>query len=133
MVVYYAFLRAKIARIPMKCKKLRHFLQIRVESYAKEALLKQDILVKLFTCHVLKHQIRKPDYLMIGLHSFVIMNYVFSYIFVRLQIFSQKNGLLRNINAIFVAYKRMIYPSKTQINYEKSFFCGSVGPGGVAS
>ena len=27
---------------------------------------------------------------MIGLHSFVIMNYVFSYIFVRLQKFSQK-------------------------------------------
>ena len=69
---------------------LRHLLQVCVESYAEEALLKQDILVKLFTCHVLKHQIRKPDYLMIGLHSFVIMNYVFSYIFVRLQKYSQK-------------------------------------------
>ena len=46
-------------RSPLE-EELRHFLQIRVESYAKEALLKKDILVKLFTCHVFKHQIRKP-------------------------------------------------------------------------
>jgi len=39
---------------------LRHFLQVSVQSHAQEALLTQDILVRLFTCHVFKHQIRKP-------------------------------------------------------------------------